>query len=167
MAKRVARQGKKTGIRRPPRGEGFGQGGEALRAGLYARVSSAHQQTIPMQLRTLREYVARRRWKVTMTAQEVKSGAKQRPQREILLQAARRRELDVILVWRLDRWGRSLSDLVVTLKDEASAALDRWLNEQARISPLAHAHVIPSGTYRFEREAQRSGGASTGTTGAP
>jgi DNA invertase Pin-like site-specific DNA recombinase len=88
-----------------------------LRAGLYARVSSAHQQTIPMQLRTLCQYVSRRRWKVTMTAQEVKSGAKQRPERELLLQAARRREIDVILVWRLDRWGRSLSDLVLTLKE--------------------------------------------------
>jgi len=46
-----------------------------------------------MQLRTLREYAARRKWKVTMTAQEVKSGAKQRPERDVLLQAARRREL--------------------------------------------------------------------------
>jgi len=33
------------------------------------------------------------------------------------MQAARRRELDAILVWRLDRWGRSLADLVLTLKE--------------------------------------------------
>jgi DNA invertase Pin-like site-specific DNA recombinase len=31
--------------------------------------------------------------------------------------AARRREIDVVLVWRLDRWGRSLADLAVTLKE--------------------------------------------------
>jgi DNA invertase Pin-like site-specific DNA recombinase len=31
------------------------------------------------------------------------------------MRAARRRELDLILVWRLDRWGRSLVDLVTTL----------------------------------------------------
>jgi DNA invertase Pin-like site-specific DNA recombinase len=36
-----------------------------------------------------------------------------------LLDAARRREIDVVLVWRLDRWGRSLADLVVTLKELA------------------------------------------------
>jgi len=39
-----------------------------------------------------------------------------RPKRDALLKAAHRRELDVIVVWRLDRWGRSLADLVVTLK---------------------------------------------------
>ncbi len=39
--------------------------------------------------------------------------------REQLLAAARRREIDVVLVWRLDRWGRSLVDLVVTLKELA------------------------------------------------
>jgi DNA invertase Pin-like site-specific DNA recombinase len=33
------------------------------------------------------------------------------------MQAARRREIDAILVWRLDRWGRSLADLVVTLQE--------------------------------------------------
>jgi len=35
------------------------------------------------------------------------------------MQAAWRRELDAILVWRLDRWGRSLADLVLTLKELA------------------------------------------------
>jgi DNA invertase Pin-like site-specific DNA recombinase len=33
------------------------------------------------------------------------------------LKAARRREIDVVVVWRLDRWGRSLPDLVVTLRE--------------------------------------------------
>ena len=33
------------------------------------------------------------------------------------MRAARRRELDLILVWRLDRWGRSLVDLVTTLQE--------------------------------------------------
>jgi DNA invertase Pin-like site-specific DNA recombinase len=48
---------------------------------------------------------------------DVGSGAKQRPAREALLRAARRREVDVVVVWRLDRWGRSLPDLVVTLRE--------------------------------------------------
>jgi DNA invertase Pin-like site-specific DNA recombinase len=33
------------------------------------------------------------------------------------LKVARRREVDVIIVWRLDRWGRSLADLVMSLKE--------------------------------------------------
>ena len=44
------------------------------------------------------------------------SGATTRPQREKLIKAARRREIDLVLVWRLDRWGRSLVDLVNTLQ---------------------------------------------------
>ena len=34
-----------------------------------------------------------------------------------LLEAARRREIDVVLVWRLDRWGRSVTDLLTTLQE--------------------------------------------------
>jgi putative DNA-invertase from lambdoid prophage Rac len=37
--------------------------------------------------------------------------------RERLIEAARRRELDVVLVWRLDRWGRSVTDLLATLQE--------------------------------------------------
>jgi putative DNA-invertase from lambdoid prophage Rac len=51
----------------------------------------------------MREYVTSRGLRVAMTVQEVQSGAKQRPQRESVMKASRRRELDVILVWRLDR----------------------------------------------------------------
>jgi putative DNA-invertase from lambdoid prophage Rac len=36
---------------------------------------------------------------------DVGSGANVRPQREAMLKAARRRELDIIVVWRIDRWG--------------------------------------------------------------
>ena len=43
----------------------------------------------------------------------------ERELREKLMAAARRREIDIVLVWRLDRWGRSLADLVVTLKELA------------------------------------------------
>jgi putative DNA-invertase from lambdoid prophage Rac len=88
-----------------------------LRAGLYARVSTNDQQTLPMQNRALREYAARRAWTVTMQIREVGSGASQRRMREKLMEAARRREIDVVLVWRLDRWGRSVTDLLATLQE--------------------------------------------------
>jgi DNA invertase Pin-like site-specific DNA recombinase len=88
-----------------------------FRAGLYARVSTNDQQTIPLQVRALREYAARRGWAITLQVKEVGSGASQRQLREKLLDAARRREIDVVLVWRLDRWGRSVADLLATLQE--------------------------------------------------
>lgn len=90
-----------------------------FRVGLYARVSTHDQQTLPLQMRAMREYAARRDWTIAVQIKEVGSGATARELRENLLAAARRREIDVVLVWRLDRWGRSLVDLVVTLKELA------------------------------------------------
>lgn len=97
--------------------EGFWPGGVSLRVGLYARVSTHDQQTLPMQLGAMREFAARRGWEVAVEVQDVGSGASTRPRRDELLRAARRREVDAILVWRLDRWGRSLVDLVTTLQE--------------------------------------------------
>jgi len=88
-----------------------------FRAGLYARVSTNGQQTIPLPIRALREYVGRRGWTIALQVKEVGSGASQRQLREKLLDAARRREIDVVLVWRLDRWGRSVTDLLATLQE--------------------------------------------------
>ena len=88
-----------------------------FRAGLYARVSTNDQQTLPMQSRAMREYATRRGWTITAQVREVGSGAAKRETREKLLEAARRREIDVVLVWRLDRWGRSVTDLLATLQE--------------------------------------------------
>ena len=88
-----------------------------FRAGLYTRVSTNDQQTLAMQNRALREYATRRGWTVALQVREVNSGAAKREAREKLLQAARRREIDVVLVWRLDRWGRSVTDLLATLQE--------------------------------------------------
>src|ERR1051326_6626847 len=98
----------------------FGQSrkqSKMFRAGLYARVSTYGQQTLPMQNRAMREHAERRGWTIVMQVREVGSGALQRQVREKLLQAARRREIDVVLVWRLDRWGRSVTDLLTTLQE--------------------------------------------------
>jgi putative DNA-invertase from lambdoid prophage Rac len=88
-----------------------------FRVGLYARVSTFDQHTIPLQIRSLREYAARRGWAIALQVKEVGSGASERQLREKLLDAARRREIDVVLVWRLDRWGRSVADLLATLQE--------------------------------------------------
>src|SRR6202050_4026026 len=98
----------------------FGQRQEPakmFRVGLYARVSTHDQQTLPLQIRAMREYAARRGWTIALQIKEVGSGAAQRQLREKLLDAARRREIDVVLVWRLDRWGRSVADLLATLQE--------------------------------------------------
>jgi DNA invertase Pin-like site-specific DNA recombinase len=107
-----------SGIRKS--GRVFGQRkktAKTVRAGLYARVSTQDQQTLPMQNRAMREYAVRRGWTIALQVREVGSGATQRQLREKLLEAARRREIDVVLVWRLDRWGRSVTDLLATMQE--------------------------------------------------
>ena len=108
---------KKQGVRESASREVFGQGRAKARAGLYARVSTHDQQTLPMQLAAMRQYVRKRGWTVAIEVQEVASGAKERPERQRLIDAAKRRDVDAIIVWRLDRWGRSVADLVTTLHD--------------------------------------------------
>ncbi len=88
-----------------------------MRVGIYARVSTHDQQTLPMQLNKMKEYVEHRGWTLAAEVEEVGSGAKTRPKREELLRRAKRREIDAILVWKLDRFGRSLADLVMTLNE--------------------------------------------------
>jgi putative DNA-invertase from lambdoid prophage Rac len=88
-----------------------------MRAALYARVSTHDQQTLGLQVDAMRSYISDRGGKVAKQIKDVGSGARERPERELLLKAARRRELDVVVVWRLDRWGRSLPDLVMTLRE--------------------------------------------------
>ncbi len=88
-----------------------------LNVALYARVSTHEQQTLPMQLKQMREYAKKRDWTISHKIEEVGSGAKVRPQREEILKLAKQRKIDVIIVWRLDRWGRSVSDLIGTLRE--------------------------------------------------
>ena len=91
--------------------------GGSLRAAIYARVSTADQHTIPEQVRQLEDFAKRRGWTIVLRVREVASGTAKRAKRDELLAAARRREIDAILVWKLDRWGRSVADLVTTLHE--------------------------------------------------
>ena len=96
----------------------FGQGQKTpLRAGLYARISTHDQQTLSLQRRAMRDYAGRRGWMIAIEVREVGSGASVRELRQKVLDAARRRDIDVVVVWRLDRWGRSMADLVTTLQE--------------------------------------------------
>jgi putative DNA-invertase from lambdoid prophage Rac len=88
-----------------------------MRVAIYARVSTGEQQTLSMQIEKMTEYAKHRGWTLVTAVEDIGSGAKVRPQREELLKRARRREIDAILVWKLDRWGRSLADLITTLNE--------------------------------------------------
>ncbi len=88
---------------------GLGTGGGSVRAALYARVSTA-DQNCEMQLRKLREYSQRRGWQVAGEYVDTGwSGAKaSRPQLDRLMRDASRRSFDAVLVYKLDRFGRSV-----------------------------------------------------------
>ena len=88
-----------------------------MRVAIYARVSTREQQTLPLQLRSLRKYAAARKWKVIIQIEDIGSGVKERKKREEILAAARKHEIDVVLVWKLDRWGRSLHDLFQSMNE--------------------------------------------------
>ncbi len=90
---------------------------EPLRAAIYARVSTLDQEP-ENQLAELRRYVQARGWSAHEYTDKGVSGAKdRRPALDTLVADARRRKLDVLVCWRLDRLGRNLRHLV-TLLDE-------------------------------------------------
>ncbi len=91
-----------------------------MRTALYARVSTSDKGQDPeMQLRELREHCERRGWEIVGEYVDIGiSGSKDsRPQLNRLVADAHRRKLDGILVWKLDRFGRSLKHLVNALAE--------------------------------------------------
>jgi DNA invertase Pin-like site-specific DNA recombinase len=88
-----------------------------MRVGIYGRVSTP-DQSAERQMRELRVYAETRGWRIVCETEDVASGAsKKRPQRDQILRMARCREIDAILVQSLDRWGRSVQDLVLTMAE--------------------------------------------------
>lgn len=90
---------------------------DTIKAGLYARVSTADQST-DAQLDALRKYCDQRGWQVIHEESETASGATtKRPKREALMLAAKQRKIDAVVVWKLDRWGRSTRDVLNTVEE--------------------------------------------------
>ncbi len=89
------------------------------RVALYARVSTFNGQDPEMQLSELKEYASRRGW--TITGEYVDKGVsgsqESRPELNQLMTDAHRRKFDAVLVWKIDRFGRSLKHLVNALAD--------------------------------------------------
>jgi DNA invertase Pin-like site-specific DNA recombinase len=94
------------------------------RAGLYVRVSTEDQRT-DLQERQLNEYVERRGWKLHKIYRDRISGATtSRPGLDELLKDCRRRAIDVIVVWKFDRFARSLKTLISGLELCRSLGID-------------------------------------------
>jgi DNA invertase Pin-like site-specific DNA recombinase len=94
-----------------------------MNAAIYARVSTA-DQTNAIQVSELKDYVERRGWSLANVYQDQMSGAKaSRPGLDQLMADARRRRFDVVVVWKLDRFGRSLVHCVSGIQELASAGI--------------------------------------------
>ncbi len=93
---------------------------QRMRTAIYARVSTS-DQTNAIQVRELTEYVERRGWELASVYQDQMSGAKaSRPGLDQLIADARKRKFDIVVVWKLDRFGRSLVHCVSGIQELAS-----------------------------------------------
>ncbi len=94
------------------------------RVALYTRISTGEQNP-DLQHRELTEYCERRSWIIVETYSDVMSGARdKRPSLERLMADARRGRFDAVLVWRFDRFARSVSHLLRALEEFAALGID-------------------------------------------
>jgi DNA invertase Pin-like site-specific DNA recombinase len=97
------------------------------RVALYARVSTSNGHQDPeMQLRELREFIERRGWQVTeiYTDAGISGSKASRPALNRLMVDAGRRRFDVVIVWRFDRFARSVSHLLGALEQFQALGID-------------------------------------------
>jgi len=126
-----------------------------MRAAIYARVSTTEQST-ELQLRDLRQYASARGLAVTEYVDTGFSGARQsRPALDRLMDDARKRRFDCLLVWRFDRFARSTKHLLLALEEFRSLGI-QFISYQENIdttSPLGQAlFTIVSAVAQLERD---------------
>src|SRR5262249_39437409 len=73
--------------------------------GLYARVSTHDQQTLSLQRCAMRDFARRHGWTIAHGSERRRLWCSVREFRQKLLHAARRGDIEVVVAWRLDRWG--------------------------------------------------------------
>jgi DNA invertase Pin-like site-specific DNA recombinase len=129
------------------------------RAGVYVRVSTDGQDT-EMQESELKEYCARRGWESILYRDRGQSGAKQdRPALGSLLNDLRKRRVDIILVWSLDRLARSLKQLLTISEECKSLGVDLVSLRQSIDTTLPAGRLtfqILGAVAEFERELLRT-----------
>jgi predicted site-specific integrase-resolvase len=94
------------------------------RAAIYVRVSTAEQET-NLQEHELQEYCEKRGWNFVVYRDKGQSGAKyDRPALTVMMNDLRRRKIDVVVVWALDRLARSLKQLLSIAEECRSVGVD-------------------------------------------
>lgn len=128
-----------------------------MKAALYARVSTS-DQNCALQLAELRACVARQGWTVAGEYVDTISGAKaERPALDRLMLDVAQRKIDAVLVWKLDRFGRSVMNLNNHLALLASArvrflAVSQGIDTDAS-NPMSRLMVqLLAAFAEFERE---------------
>src|SRR6202163_4890657 len=133
-----------------------------MRIGIYARVSTK-DQSCELQLRDLRTFCAARGFDLVREYVDVgQSGAKDsRPELNILMDDARKRQFDAIVVWRFDRFARSTKHLLSALEEFRSLGI-QFISYKENIdtsSALGQAlFTIVSAVAQLERELIRERG---------
>jgi DNA invertase Pin-like site-specific DNA recombinase len=97
-----------------------------VRAAVYARCSTLDKGQDPeLQLAPLREYCQRRGFDIAgeYIDNGISGTKERRPQLDRLMDAARKRQIDLVIVWKLDRFGRSLRQLVIALEELSSLGI--------------------------------------------
>ena len=96
-----------------------------MRVALYARVSTLDKgQDTEVQMRELREYAARRGWLPVEYVDHLTGTKDSRPNLDRLMQDAKRRKFDCVLVWKFDRFARSVSHLLRALEEFHALGLE-------------------------------------------
>src|SRR5215470_17629579 len=128
------------------------------RAGIYVRVSTGEQDT-GMQEQELKESAERRGWEVKLYHDRGQSGAKEsRPGLDVLLSDVRRRRIDVVMVWSLDRLARSLKQLLALAEEFHELGVDLCSHKQSidTASPAGRlTYQVLGAVAEFEREMLR------------
>ena len=96
---------------------------KGMRVALYSRVSTLnHGQDPEMQLRELRQYATARDWTIAREYVDrgISGSVESRPELNKLMADAHRRRFEIVLCWKIDRFGRSLKHLVNAIADQPS-----------------------------------------------
>jgi DNA invertase Pin-like site-specific DNA recombinase len=144
---------------------------KTLRAAIYGRVSTDEQDP-EAQLREVREFVARRAWSAVEYIDHASGRKESRPELDRLWKDVRRGRVDVVVVWKFDRFARTLRQLVLALDEFRELGVDFVSVTQAidTTTALGRAMFAVAGAFaEFEvetiRERVRSGVAKAKASG--
>lgn len=129
-----------------------------MKTGIYARVSTTDKGQDPeLQLKDLRAYCQAREMSVVGEYVDVgiSGGKDRRPELDKLMEMVRKRKLDCVVVWKLDRWGRSVTHLVNSIAELGSLGVS-FVSYKENIDLSTSAgklmfHII-SAMAEFERD---------------